>query len=126
MESSSSILKEGDTFYEFNQWFPADCYWRGNRNFKQTISSFLSGTQMDVLKNSVFGKFLELNEVSHSGKLTHCMLLSQVFYKDKSKMVFKVFGNDVAFIEDDFHTITVLKIEASDYSFVDARENHLK
>ncbi|XP_075083508.1 uncharacterized protein LOC142167248 [Nicotiana tabacum] len=81
---------------------------------------------MDVLKNRVFRKFLELNEVSHSGKLTHCMLLSQLFYKDKSKMVFKVFGHDVAFTEDDFHTITRLKIETSDYSFVDARVNSLK
>nr|XP_016440011.1 PREDICTED: uncharacterized protein LOC107765828 [Nicotiana tabacum] len=81
---------------------------------------------MDVLKNSIFGKFLELNEVSHSGKLTHCMLLSQLFYKDRSKMVFKVFGHDVAFTEEDFHTITGHKIESSDYSFVDSRMNHLK
>ncbi|XP_019259110.1 PREDICTED: uncharacterized protein LOC109237275 [Nicotiana attenuata] len=65
---------------------------------------------MDQLKNGVFGKFLELNEVGHSGKLTHCMLLSQVFYKDKSKMVFKVFGNDVAFTEDDFHNITGYRV----------------
>ncbi|OIT00653.1 hypothetical protein A4A49_60124, partial [Nicotiana attenuata] len=41
-------------------------------------------------------------------------------------MVFRVFGNDVAFTEDDFHSITGLKIEASDYSFVDDRENRLK
>ncbi|OIT07974.1 hypothetical protein A4A49_63276, partial [Nicotiana attenuata] len=126
MESSSRILKEGDRFYESNQWFPTDCYWKGDRDFKQTISSFLCGTQMDLLKNGVFGKFLELNEVGHSRKLTHCMLLSQVFYKDKSKMVFEVFGNDVAFTEDDFHSITGLKIEASDYCFIDARENRLK
>ncbi|XP_070034534.1 uncharacterized protein [Nicotiana tomentosiformis] len=81
---------------------------------------------MDVLKNSVFGNVLELNEVSRSGKLTRCMLLSQPFYKDKSKIVFKVFGHDVAFTEDDFHNIIGLKIEASDYSFVDARVNRLK
>ncbi|OIT03004.1 hypothetical protein A4A49_10431 [Nicotiana attenuata] len=53
------------------------------------------------------------------------MFLSQVFYKDKTKMVFRV-GNDVAFTEDDFHSITGLKIEASDYSLVDDRENRLK
>ncbi|OIT25436.1 hypothetical protein A4A49_42956, partial [Nicotiana attenuata] len=126
MESSSRILKEGDRFYEFKQRFPADCYWKGDRNFKQTSSSFLCGTQMDQLKNGVFRKFLELNEMGHSGKLTHCMLLSQVFYKDKSKMIFRVFGNGVAFTEDDFHSIIGFKIEASDYSFVDDRENRLK
>nr|XP_009613218.1 uncharacterized protein LOC104106382 [Nicotiana tomentosiformis] len=81
---------------------------------------------MDMLKNGVFGKFFELDEVSHSGNLTHCMLLSQLFYKDKSKIIFKVFGHDVAFTEEDFHTITGHKIEASDYSFVDVRENRLK
>ncbi|XP_075080307.1 uncharacterized protein LOC142165829 [Nicotiana tabacum] len=126
MESSSRILKEGDRFYEFHQWFPADCYWKGDQNFKQTILLILYGTQMDQLKNGVFGKFLELNEVDHSGKLTHYMLLSQVLYKDKTKMVFRVFGNDVAFTEDDFYSITGLKIEASDYSFIDDRENRLK
>ncbi|XP_075076690.1 uncharacterized protein LOC142163313 [Nicotiana tabacum] len=81
---------------------------------------------MDQLKNGVFGKFLVFNDVGHSGKLNHRMLLSQVFYKDKSKMVFRVFGNDVSFTEDDFHTIIGLKIEASDYSFVDDREYNLK
>ncbi|OIT19428.1 hypothetical protein A4A49_41998 [Nicotiana attenuata] len=126
MESSPRILKEGDRFYDIKQWFPADCYWKGDRKFKKLISSFLCGTQMDQLKNGVFGKFLELNEVGHSGKLTHCMLLSQVFYKDKTKIVFRVFGNDVVFTEDDFHSIIGLKIEASDYSFVDDRENRLK
>ncbi|XP_019227316.1 PREDICTED: uncharacterized protein LOC109221128 [Nicotiana attenuata] len=126
MESSSYILKEGDRFYDLKKWFAADCYWKGDRKFKKTISEFLCGTQMEQLKNGVFGKFLELDDVGHSGKLTHCMLLSQVFYKDKSKMVFRVFDNDVAFTEDDFHSITGLKIEASDYSFVDDRDNRLK
>ncbi|OIT05965.1 hypothetical protein A4A49_61625, partial [Nicotiana attenuata] len=129
-ESSNSILKEGNRLYEFNDWFPANCYWKGDRNFKQTISffssgTFSSGTQMDMFKKGVFGKFFkEVRELSWR-KLAHCMLLSQLFYKDNSKIIFKVFGHKVVFTDEDFHTITGLKVEAADYSFIDVRENRL-
>ncbi|XP_019238300.1 PREDICTED: uncharacterized protein LOC109218387 [Nicotiana attenuata] len=53
------------------------------------------------------------------------MLLSQLFYKDNSKIIFKVFGHKVVFTDEDFHTITGLKVEAADYSFIDVRENRL-
>ncbi|XP_070056579.1 uncharacterized protein [Nicotiana tomentosiformis] len=114
-------LEEGDRLYEFNDWFPAHCYWKGDRSFKQTISSFLSRTQTDMLKKGVFGKFFELDEDSHSRKLTHYMLLSQLFYKDKIKMIFKGFGHEVVFTDEDFHTITGLKVKAADYNFIDSR-----
>uniref|UniRef100_A0A1S3Z562 DUF1985 domain-containing protein n=1 Tax=Nicotiana tabacum TaxID=4097 RepID=A0A1S3Z562_TOBAC len=117
---------EGDHFFDFDDWRNFLVYWKGDFQYKETIKSFLSNSQWKKLRESIFGNFFRLQSVKFSGKLMHCVLLSEIVSNEPDSMTFKVFDRDIKFTRDAFHIITGLKSYSSlDMKGLNEKENRL-
>ncbi|XP_070022472.1 uncharacterized protein [Nicotiana sylvestris] len=117
---------EGDHLFDFDDWRNFLVYWKGDFQYKETIKSFLSNSQWKKLRESIFGNFFRLQSVKFSGKLMHCVLLSEIVSNEPDSMTFKVFDRDIKFTRDAFHIITGLKSYSSlDMKGLNEKENRL-
>ncbi|XP_070022522.1 uncharacterized protein [Nicotiana sylvestris] len=117
---------EGDHFFDFDDWRNFLVYWKGDFQYKEIIKSFLSNGQWKKLRENIFGNFFRLQSVKFSGKLMHCVLLSEIVSNEPDSMTFKVFDRDIKFTRDAFHIITGLKSYSSlDMKGLNEKENRL-
>ncbi|XP_059318641.1 uncharacterized protein LOC132069249 [Lycium ferocissimum] len=99
--------------------------WSGDFHFKGLIMSFLSVSQLDLLKKGVFGQFMDLGDVHLSDSIFHCLILSQLSSSTDSALKFKIFDRVCVFDFESFHFITGLDSCVDDFSVVSSRPNRL-
>ncbi|OIT22537.1 hypothetical protein A4A49_34825 [Nicotiana attenuata] len=117
-----NVIMEGDRVFEFDDWRNFMVYWKGDLQYKETIKGFLSNSQWKKLRDGIFGNFFRLQSVKFSGKLIHCILLSEIVNNEPDSMTFKVFDREIKFTHDAFHIITGLK----SYTLLDIKGLHEK
>ncbi|XP_060211360.1 uncharacterized protein LOC132638531 [Lycium barbarum] len=99
--------------------------WSGDFHFRSLILSFLSVSQLDLLKKGVFGQFMDLVDVHLSDSIFHCLILSQLSSSNASALKFKIFDRVCVFDSESFRLITGLDSCVGDFSVVSSRPNRL-
>lgn len=110
---------------KFEHWVEGGGMWSGDFHFRSLILSFLSVSQLDLLKRGVFGQFMDLVDVHLSDSIFHCLILSQLSSSNDSALKFKIFDRVCVFDSECFRLITGLDSCLGDFSVVSSRPNRL-